>query len=129
MHTSNSQLVQLEKQFWQALVDEDTEAAIALLAEPSTLISSHGVMSFDHNSFRQMAEKAPELIKSFQLSDVNVVQPNEDTAVITYRVKQTLAKRGQADAVTQEMADSSVWARQGEDWRCVMHTETPLYSH
>jgi len=46
--------------------------------------------------------------------------------VLTYRVKQAMATRGQSDVVKQEMADSSVWTHKDGQWLCVMHTETPL---
>jgi hypothetical protein len=66
------------------------------------------------------------MLKAFKLSDMQVVFPNEYTAVLTYKVKQDIQARGQPRSETQEMADTSTWVRKGEDWRCVMHTETPL---
>jgi hypothetical protein len=68
------------------------------------------------------------VIKSFELSDVNVMFPREDIAVLTYRVRQAMAARGGPDdeAVEQLMADSSVWMRQGGEWRCFMHTEAEI---
>ncbi|KAF0813461.1 hypothetical protein IGB42_01812 [Andreprevotia sp. IGB-42] len=129
MQTANRELIDLENRFWQSLVDEDTDTAISLLAEPALMVSSHGAMSFDHAGYRKMAEKSPMVVKSFALSDVNVVQPSADTAILTYRVKQAFGTRGKADDVTQEMTDSSVWTRDGGNWRCVMHTETPVARH
>jgi hypothetical protein len=46
--------------------------------------------------------------------------------VLTYRVKQSLAERGQSKRIDQQMADSSVWMNKDGKWLCVMHTETPL---
>ena len=64
---------------------------------------------------------------AFSLDDMQVVFPNEDTAVLTYSVRQAVAERGSEEIVEQRVADSSVWTRKdGGDWRCVMHTETPL---
>lgn len=124
---ASKDLVSLEKKFWQSLVDEDTDTALSMLAEPSMMVSSHGAMKFDHNQFREMAEKGSMVIKSYELSDMNVEFPNDDLAVLTYRVKQQMAQRGTSSKpIQQEMADSSVWARQSGTWRCVMHTETPL---
>jgi hypothetical protein len=127
MPTADSTLIALEKKFWQSMVDEDTDTALGLLAEPSTMVSSHGAMSFDHEQYREMAENGSMVIKSFELSDVKVVHPNDDTAVLTYRVKQAIAQRGEgAETVEQEMADASVWLRKDGEWLCVMHTETEL---
>jgi len=126
MQTASKDLIQLEKQFWQSMVDEDTDAAIAMLDEPALMVSTHGAMQFDHRQYRDMAEHGSMVIKSFELSDMNVVFPTEQTAVLTYRVKQALAERGKSDEITQEMADSSVWLHKDGKWLCVMHTETPV---
>lgn len=126
MPTADSTLFALEKKFWQSMVDEDTDTALSLLTEPSTMVSSHGAMQFDHAQYREMAEKGSMVIKSFKLSDMHVMRPNDDTAVLTYRVKQAMAPRGESKEVEQEMADSSVWMLKDGEWRCVMHTETEV---
>lgn len=128
MRTAESTLVNLEKKFWQSMVDEDTDTALSMLAEPSMMVSAQGAMQFDHAQYRQMAEQGHMVIKSFELSDVNVMFPNDDTAVLTYRVRQAMSERGEdeSEAVEQLMADSSVWMRKDGEWRCFMHTETEI---
>ena len=126
MPTADSTLIALEKKFWQSMVDEDTDTALGLLAEPSMMVSSHGAMQFDHEQYREMAEKGSMVIKSFKLSDMQVMYPNDDTAVLTYHAKQTMAQRGKSEEIEQEMADSSVWLRKDGEWLCVMHTETEV---
>ncbi|MDR7269950.1 hypothetical protein J2X20_002608 [Pelomonas saccharophila] len=127
MHASDSTLIAMEKKFWQSMVDEDTDTALGMLNEPSLMVSSHGAMQFSHDQYRQMAEHGDMVIKSFELSDMQVMHPSEDTAVLTYRAKQELAPRGDnAKTIKQEMADSSVWMRKAGEWLCVMHTETEI---
>ena len=128
MQTTTNELIDLEKRFWQSMVDEDTETALSMLAEPSLMVSSQGTMKFDHETYRQMAEHGDMVIKSFELSDMNVMFPSEDIALLTYKVRQTLSTRGKSKQVNQEMADSSVWTRNNDGWRCAMHTETPFDS-
>lgn len=124
--TPKAALIALEKKFWQSLVDDDTDAALALLAEPALMVSSHGALQFDHAQYRQMAEQGGMVIKGFELSDVDVLFANDDTAVVTYRVTQTVGLREGSDGIEQLMADASVWTRKGDEWRCVLHTETEL---
>lgn len=126
MRAAASTLIDLEKKFWQSMVDEDTDTALSMLTEPALMVTAQGAMQFDHAQYRQMAEQGQMVIKSFELSDVNVMFPNDDTAVVTYRVRQALAERGEDEAVEQLMADSSVWMRKGGEWRCFMHTETEV---
>jgi hypothetical protein len=126
MRAAAATLIDLEKKFWQSMVDEDTDTALSMLTEPALMVTAQGAMQFDHAQYRQMAEQGQMVIKSFELSDVNVMFPNDDTAVVTYRVRQALAERGEDEAVEQLMADSSVWMRKGGEWRCFMHTETEV---
>jgi hypothetical protein len=124
MPTPSKTLIELENRFWQSLVDQDTDTALELLAEPALMVSSHGAMKFDHAGYRKMAEKGPMVLKDYKLSDMDVVFPNDTTAVLTYRVKQTFAQRDQSAGPTQEVNDTSMWIKSGADWKCVMHTET-----
>jgi len=125
MPTPSKNLVALETKFWQSMVDQDTDTALEMLCEPALMVSSHGAMKFDHAQYRKMAEQDSSVLTSFELSDMEVVFPNEDTAVLTYHVKQGLAPRGKSATSVQEMNDTSTWVRIGDQWKCVMHTETP----
>lgn len=127
MPTASKTLVDLETKFWQSMVDQDTSAALAMLNEPALMVSAHGAMKFDHAGYRRMAEQGPMVITSFELSDMEVVFPNDTTAILTYHVTQEVASRGDGDVegATQEMNDTSTWVKTDGGWRCVMHTETP----
>ena len=128
MPTSSESIVDLETRFWQSMVDQDADTAVALLNEPALMVSSHGAMQFDHAGYRKMADQGSMVVTSFEFDDMHVLFPNEATAVLTYRVKQGVAPRGKGKGISQEMNDTSTWVRTGEDWKCVMHTETPIES-
>lgn len=131
MSTARQTLIDLEKKFWQSMVDQDADTAIDMLNEPALMVSSHGAMKFDHAGYRSMAEKGPMVVTDFELSDMEVLMPSDSTAILTYRVRQTVAPReagADQHATTQDMLDSSTWVRDGQGWRCVMHTETPAVS-
>jgi len=125
MPTAPKTLIDLETRFWQSLVDRDTDTALEILSEPALMVSAKGAIQFDHKNYRKMAETGSWELKSFELSDVQVVFPNESTAVITYHVKQEVSDQGNDKFIVEEMNDSSTWIKSGEKWRCVMHTETP----
>lgn len=127
MQNPSSTVVDLERKFWQSMVDQDTDVALNLLCEPALMVSSHGAMKFDHAGYRQMADHGSMVVNSFELSDMEVVFPNDTTAILSYRVKQGVAPRGKGAATTeQEMNDTSTWIRTNHGWRCAMHTETPV---
>jgi len=125
MNVDRSELIELEKRFWQSMVDEDTDTALGMLSEPAFMVSPHGSMKFDHAGYRQMAEHGSMVIKSYELSDMDATFPSEDAAVLTYKVKQVLRPRDNSQEVEQHMADTSTWIREDGVWRCVMHTEAP----
>ena len=57
---------------------------------------------------------------------MEVVFPNDATAILSYRVKQGVAPRGKKGATTeQHMNDTSTWVKTDHGWRCAMHTEAP----
>ncbi|CAN5392110.1 hypothetical protein BH09PSE5_BH09PSE5_14860 [soil metagenome] len=128
MATPSKQLMELETKFWQSMVDNDTDTALGLLAEPALMVSSHGAMKFDHAGYRKMAEQGTMVLNSFEFSDMDVVMPNDSTAVVSYRVKQGTSVRGKSEKTVQEMNDTSTWVKEGGQWKCVMHTETPAPS-
>ena len=132
MTTATKTLIDLETKFWQSMVDQDTDAALQLLHDPAQMASSHGAMTFDHAGYRKMAELGSMVVTSFALSDVDVMFPTKTTAVMTYRVKQTVAERediGNAKSekgTTQDMLDTSTWVHIDKRWQCVLHTESQM---
>ncbi len=125
MPTPNKTLIDLETRFWQSMVDQDTDAALQMLSEPALMVSSQGAIKFDHAGYRKMAEQGSMVVTAFKLSDMEVVFPNEATAILSYRVKQEVASKGDGKSSEQEMNDTSTWIQNGTRWQCVMHTETP----
>lgn len=123
--TPHKSLVDLETKFWQSMVDQDTDAALELLNEPAMMVSAHGSMKFDHAGYRKMADHGSMVLTSFELSDMDVVFPNQKTAILSYHVRQGTATRGNGGGSVQEMNDTSTWIQAGKQWKCVMHTETP----
>ena len=128
MQAASKTLIGLETRFWQSMVDNDAKVALELLTEPAMMVSAHGAMKFDHAGYRKMAEQGSMVVTAFEFSDMDVVFPTDSTAVVSYRVKQGISPRGQDKSVTQEMNDTSTWVREGEHWRCALHTETPVAS-
>jgi ketosteroid isomerase-like protein len=118
-------LIDLETKFWRSMVSNDTDAALDMLMEPSLMVSPHGAMKFNHADYRRMAEHGSMVVTDFEFSDMEVVFLSDNTAILSYHVKQRVAPRGSADSTVQEMHDTSTWIQTGNRWQCAMHTETP----
>ena len=127
--TDTKTLIDLETRFWQSMVDQDTDSALQLLHDPAMMASSHGAMKFDHAGYRKMAEHGSMVVTAFVLSDIEVVFATETTAVLTYRVRQTVAARAGVNiegSTVQDMSDTSTWVYVDERWQCVVHTESQM---
>ena len=96
MQTPAKTLIDLETRFWESLVSQDADTALELLSEPALMVSAHGAMKFDHAAYRKMAVQGPMVLTSYEFSDMDVTFPNEDTAILTYHVKQEMAPRGKS---------------------------------
>ena len=124
MSGNKQQIIDLETRFWQSMKDKDVEAAQALVADVTLVTGPHGTMRADPAKFGQLMREAPWTLDRFEMSDVDVIFPSDDVAVITYKVHET----GEMEGKPMDMvaADSTVWARAGGDWKVALHTETIL---
>lgn len=66
---------------------------------------------------RSKPDEEMMLLATFGLSDVEISFPDESTAVLTCRFTE-----GERDNARH---DTFLWARRGEQWHCVMHSQTP----
>jgi hypothetical protein len=126
MTAEKDTLIALERKFWQSMVDEITDVALGMLAEPSFMVSPHGAMKFDHAAYRRMAEHGEQVIKRFELGEMEATFVGENTAILVYEVRQVLSPRGKTQETEQHMKDTSTWVKVKGEWRCAMHTETPV---
>lgn len=118
METSllQSQVLQLEKQYWQAMTDQDVETAISLTHFPCLVSGPEGTRQVTEEQYRKMMGSTDgSQYKDIKLESPQVEIINENTAVITYgtRVK------------GMNMLDTSLWVRKGEGWACGFHSEFP----
>lgn len=125
MQADREALFALERKFWQSMVDQDTDAALAVLCEPAYMVSPHGFLKFDHAGYRKMADHGTMVLQSYEFGAMDASFPTPDTAILSYEVRQVLTPRGKRETVEQHMHDTSTWVRANGTWRCAMHTETP----
>jgi len=122
--TNTATIERLERNFWQSMVDQDTETAIALIAEESIVAGPTGVMSLTPRKYEEMVEDGKWTLDSFEFSDVLVSFPNDDTAIMAYKVHQKGTMEGRP--MDLNCAEASTWVKEGKDWKCALHTETVL---
>ena len=111
MHDATRDIEQLEKAFWKSLVDRDADAATAMLAPQSLMVSSHGTLRFDPPQDAKLLRDPAHGLVDHPLSDMDVLFPSEDVAIATYKANQTMTMDGKE--LTQDVVNSSTWVRMG----------------
>ena len=124
MADSTDTIVKLEKTFWQSMVDKDADKAMTMIADECLITGPMGTMRSDPADYKRMTEQGEWEVDQFEFSDVQVIFPQEDTAIIAYKVHQTGTMKDQP--MDLNCADSTTWVRDGDDWKCALHTETVL---
>ena len=117
-------IVDLEKRFWQALVDKDVDAATALISDSALVVNPMGTMRITPESYGDMVRHGSWTLDGFEFSDAEVIFPTEGVALLTYKAHQKGEMNG--EKMDLRCADSSVWVRKDDRWTCAMHTETVL---
>ena len=112
----------LETDFWQSMVDKDADKAMAMIADECLITGPMGTMRSDPEDYKRMTEDGNWDLDRFEFSDIEVIFPQEETAIIAYKVHQTGTMKGQR--MDLNCADSTTWVRDGEAWKCALHTET-----
>lgn len=119
--TIEKELVELEKQYWEAVKDKDVETAVQLTDDPCIIAGAQGVMSIDHDTFKRMTADPSWSLRSYKISDVQARLLTDDVAIVAYKVTEELTVEGKP--VRLEAADTSTWVRRDGEWVCALHTE------
>ncbi|HVJ16483.1 MAG TPA: nuclear transport factor 2 family protein [Polyangiaceae bacterium] len=120
-----TELLELEKSYWQALKDHDFDAALALTDDPCIVAGAQGVSSIGKDQFRKMMEDEHYSLDNFRIGDeVQVRMLSDDVAILAYKVHEELTLDGKP--VTVEAADASTWVRRDGHWLCTLHSESIL---
>jgi uncharacterized protein (TIGR02246 family) len=116
------ELLDLEKQYWQAIKEKDVEAAMRLTDEECIVTGAQGVGKINRQAMAAMVTNAPYVLHDFELKgDVQVRQIGDDVAILAYKVHEELTVDGKP--VTLDAADASTWVRRDGRWLCALHTE------
>ncbi len=111
---NQTQVVELEQKFWQAMKDDDIESAVALTRFPCLISSPQGSKLVVEEDFRKMMKgDSGDKFRGVELQNNLVQILNDDTAVITYEY----------DLGGKRLLDSSTWVNENGNWLCAFHSE------
>jgi ketosteroid isomerase-like protein len=121
---TKDEIVALEKSYWDAIKAKDGRRTSELSGKTALVTGAQGVMRIEKEKMGKMTEEGKWSLESYALEDVEVSTPSPDIALIAYTVRQSV----KMDGKSQDMraADSSVWIRGSNGWKCHAHSETLL---
>lgn len=121
MNRLANELLDLEKQFWEAMKERDVDTAMQLTADECILTGAQGVSNIKKQALGDMLQNAPYELHAYELKDPVVREIQDDVAILAYNVHEELTVDGKP--VKLDAADSSTWIKRDGQWRCVLHTE------
>lgn len=107
-----------EKAAWQAFKDKKSDDFKKLLSADFVGVYSDGIQTLQ----KELDGMQKWDMKSFSLSDFNLVMPDADTAIMTYKVTIEGMSEGKDGSGTYNAG--SVWRKDKGEWRAVFHTNT-----
>ncbi|MDB5561427.1 MAG: hypothetical protein JWN11_845 [Hyphomicrobiales bacterium] len=120
-----TELLNLERQYWQSMKDKDSVAGNRLTDFPVIITGAQGVGRLDEATISSMMNSTSWSLDDFELDDdVELRMLSDSVAILAYKVREDLTVDGKP--VSLEAADASVWVRRDGGWRCAMHTESLL---
>jgi len=122
--TANDELMQLERQYWEALKKKDPKTAMALSDDPCLLTGAQGYGSYTSKQLGAMMNDGRYELRDFRIDDAEVQMIGNDVAIVAYKVHEDLMVEGKPVAL--DAADSSTWVKRDGQWRCALHTEVIL---
>jgi Domain of unknown function (DUF4440) len=119
--TVEKELLDLERQYWQAIKEKDVDGALRLTEFPCVVAGARGVRQVDRQMFTSMMKDAPWTLREFSLEDAQVRLLSKDVAVVAYKVHEDMIVEGKPLAL--DASDTSTWVRRDGRWTCAVHTE------
>jgi hypothetical protein len=126
MPAEKTAIIDLETRFWQSMVDKDAKLAKTMIADECLIAGPMGSMKIDPDKYEAMTKEGQWDLEKFEFSDLEVVFPSPNTAVVAYKVHQQGALKGKP--MDMICADSSTWVQVNNKWKCALHTEAILKS-
>jgi ketosteroid isomerase-like protein len=120
-----TQIIELEKKYWQGMENHDYETVKNLTHFPCIIAGKNGVQSVDEANFKKMFESGNgDKIKVLNFSDVETQLIVENAAVIAYQIELGIVDDKQK--APMKCACTSTWTIENNNWVCVLHTEVEL---
>jgi len=115
-----NEIIDLEKKYWDAMTNQNYEAAKDLTKFPCIVAGKQGVMSVDEPAYKKMFEQGNGKKMKVKSISNEQIEEGKDHALIAYVIELDY------DGNAMKCACSSTWLKENGNWLCAMHTESDL---
>lgn len=117
-------ILDLERQYWDAMKTRDGKAAARLTADECIVAGPHGVSEVANQEIVGMVEHGSFELKDYSLDErgAKFCAVGTDVAILAYPVHERMVRDGEPSAL--DAFDLSVWVRRNGSRVCAAHTET-----
>ena len=124
MTANNSELLDLERRFWDAMKTKDANVASQMTDDQCIVVGAQGVSSVDSKSMGKMTAEGKWRLDRYSFDEKNaqIRYLTDDIAIVAYKVSEQVTLDGKSMPI--EANDASVWVKRGGEWRCALHTES-----
>ena len=121
---SKKTILNLEKQYWEAMKRRDGDAAARLTSDPCVVVGPQGIMEVDQKSIAGMVKDSSFELQEYELDEksANVQMIGRNVAISTYPVHERMLRDGKPESM--DAYNTSVWVRKDGGWACAAHAET-----
>lgn len=115
-----NEISELERKYWNGMAAHDYETVRSLTKFPCIVAGKQGVMSVDEPGYKKMFEQGRGRNIAVKSISDEQIEMGTDHALIAYVIELDY------NGTTMKCACTSTWLKEGEQWRCAMHTESDL---
>jgi hypothetical protein len=106
-----------EKAAWQAFKDKKADDFQKLVSADLVAVYADGIM----NMKAELDTMSKTDMKSFSLSDINVVMTDADTAIVSYKAKVESSVEGKDNSGNYNCG--SIWQMKKGEWHAIFHAD------
>ena len=124
-NTIEQRVLEREREFWETMRTMDGDKAAGMTSDKCVIAGAQGVSAIDPRTMGEMMRGGTWKLHGYEIDEgsMQVTAASHDVAVIAYKVIEDLTIDNQR--LTLTAFDTSVWVRDGDRWRCALHTESP----
>ena len=120
--TTEQQLIDLEKKYWDAMITKDVDTAVRMSDDPCYIAGAQGVSAISNEQYRKLMTDGKWQLHEYTMDRIQARLVAPDVAIIAYTVTEKLTVEGKP--LTMTANDTSTWTRKNGEWKCSMHTES-----